>query len=122
LNKFSVINLLQKNDGGPQTSKSQLCGPRKKRVPIPAVVLLCTTNVHWVVYCLDCNSHIILFSFHLSFKVVKMLFIAILIMLHLRENQIMLFIFKFIKASMFAMFLNIASFLNQKFIFKRMLK
>jgi len=36
LNKFSVINGLQKDDGGPQTSKKILCGPRgKKRVPLP---------------------------------------------------------------------------------------
>jgi len=31
LNTFSVINLLPKNDGGPQTSKNNFCGPRGKK-------------------------------------------------------------------------------------------
>jgi len=41
LNKFSVINLLQKNDGGPQNRKNVLCDPRKKQgahLPIPELI------------------------------------------------------------------------------------
>jgi len=37
LNKFYVINLLQKNDGGPQTSKKMYVALGKKRVPIPVI-------------------------------------------------------------------------------------
>jgi len=46
LNKVSVINLLLKNDGDPQTSKKNVCSPRKKRVPIPELktVVVCELN------------------------------------------------------------------------------
>jgi len=39
LNTFSVINLLHKNNGGPPTSKNNLCGPLKKNNAHPCLIL-----------------------------------------------------------------------------------
>jgi len=59
LNKYSGINLLQKNVGGPQIGKKKLCGPRKKNSAHPCSkqsVFLCFTIYNHNVCAVPCLS------------------------------------------------------------------